>query len=176
MQNLVTVYVQLLNEGVLSYRSADAILIRDDMYSILLSENYDPNDEDWEFKPGAIVRCQNKELSDGIALVAVDRVNISECKSDKNQNSKTTYLWIFTGNASRFPSAVFESQQDAQSWISKESISGTLTKYPVGIPVYDWALSNNYFKIKDKIISPNFIANFSSASQEHFHFADGRDL
>jgi hypothetical protein len=80
-------------------------------------------------------------------------------------------VWIFNGDVNKFPSAVFSSYENAVEWISINKSIGTLTYYPVDISVYDWAVKNEYFKLKaGKQSSPTFISNFSSASQEHFRF------
>jgi len=53
-------------------------------------------------------------------------------------------------------------------------LTGTLTRYPVDQAVYNWAIEGGLFTPKnEKHKSPEFIANFSSATQEHFHFEDG---
>lgn len=83
-------------------------------------------------------------------------------------------VWIFNGANSKFPSAVFEAKEDAVAWIEKHGLTGVLTKYPVGISVYDWAVESGNFKVKsERDSTPEFIGKFSSAAQEHMHFEDG---
>ncbi|MCG8294644.1 DUF7710 domain-containing protein [Pseudomonas entomophila] len=83
-------------------------------------------------------------------------------------------VWVFNGAEGRFPSAVFLELGDAEEWIKNNGLSGVLTKYPVGISVYDWAVENGHFRIKnEKEKSSAFIQKFSSAAQEHFHFENG---
>ncbi|MET3493398.1 DUF7710 domain-containing protein [Variovorax boronicumulans] len=83
-------------------------------------------------------------------------------------------VWIFNGANAKFPSAVFVAREDAFAWIKKLELTGVLTKYPVGISVYDWAIESGNFKVKsEKGSTPEFIANFSSAAQEHVHFENG---
>ncbi|WP_252092518.1 hypothetical protein [Pseudomonas sp. MWU13-3659] len=83
-------------------------------------------------------------------------------------------VWVFTGSESRFPSGVFVAFADAELWIKNNSLSGVLSQYPVGISVYDWAVENGHFRIKnEKEKSSAFIQKFSSAAQEHFHFENG---
>lgn len=55
--NLMTVYVQLLNEGTPTYRPTQAEEVGEGIYRLLPTDNYDPEDEEWEFLPGALVRC-----------------------------------------------------------------------------------------------------------------------
>jgi hypothetical protein len=87
-------------------------------------------------------------------------------------NVKT--IWIFNGIKANFPSGAFTSRDSAEAWIEKHSLSGTLTRYPIDVSVYDWAVSKTYFKpSKDEHISSDFIARFSSASQEHYHYENG---
>lgn len=86
-----------------------------------------------------------------------------------------TEVWIFNGAQSRFPSAVFEDRASAETWIRKNQLSGVLTKYPVGMSVYEWAIDAGHFQAKnEREKSPAFIQQFSSAAQEHVHFECGR--
>ena len=64
------VYVQLLNEG-------NAIFL-DTQVAILDPDEYDPDDEEWEFKPGSVVRVETKELQGGPVPVAVKLVDYGE--------------------------------------------------------------------------------------------------
>lgn len=83
-------------------------------------------------------------------------------------------VWIFNSAESRFPSAVFKNRTDAENWIVKMKLTGALTKYPVGISVYDWAIENGHFKVRtERDSSPSFVQKFSSAAQEHIHFENG---
>lgn len=83
-------------------------------------------------------------------------------------------VWIFNGAGGRFPSAVFESKMEAEDWIKNGKLSGILTKYPVGISVYQWAVDNENFKVKSgRDCSPEFIQKFSSSAQEHMHYENG---
>ena len=88
--------------------------------------------------------------------------------------SKFNEIWVFNGENSRFPSGVFEDKYTAEEWIKKYELSGVLTKYPVGISVYDWAIESGSFKVKsEKDSRPEFIGKFSSAAQEHWHYENG---
>lgn len=83
-------------------------------------------------------------------------------------------VWVFMGEAAKFPSALFNNFQMAELWIEKHKANGLLTKYPLDISVYDWCIENSYFHPKkEHEFSTKFIQNFSSASQEHFHYENG---
>jgi hypothetical protein len=83
-------------------------------------------------------------------------------------------IWIFNGNENLFPSATFTTRTLAEHWIRKYSLSGTLTRYPVNISVYDWVIEKDYFKPKKEYqSSPRFIQSFSSAYMEHYHYNSG---
>lgn len=83
-------------------------------------------------------------------------------------------VWVFNGVKSAFPSGVFSKREDAIRWITEKKLSGTLTKYPVDIPVYDWAIKNGLFKPKKgEQEQAEFIGRFSCANMEHFHFENG---
>ncbi|SDR07998.1 hypothetical protein [Pseudoxanthomonas sp. CF125] len=83
-------------------------------------------------------------------------------------------VWVFNGAEGRFPSAVFEERADAESWIKRNALTGVLTKYPIGVSVYEWAIKEGHFCVKNQQEkSATFIQNFSSAAQEHLHFENG---
>ena len=82
-------------------------------------------------------------------------------------------VWVFNGDR-EVPSAVFSTREKAEAWIAERRLSGMLTRYPLDMPVYDWAIASGAFKPKQPYQSePRFIAQFSSASLEHYHYADG---
>lgn len=88
-----------------------------------------------------------------------------------DETGETAQVWVFNGNRSHFPSAVFTERRLAEVWIRENGLEGTVTAYPLDVSVYEWAIRNGYFtpsKAEQK--SADFIANFSSASQEHDHF------
>ena len=83
-------------------------------------------------------------------------------------------VFVFNGNASTFPSAVFTDRQRATAWIAHHRLTGTPTEYPVDVGVYDWAVGNGDFTPKrEDHQTPHFIGKFSSAAQWHAHFEDG---
>lgn len=67
----VTVYVRLLNEGTDVFRPTEAERVADGIYRLLPTSDYDPSDEQWEFLPGDVVRCQIMKLHGGERLVVV---------------------------------------------------------------------------------------------------------
>jgi hypothetical protein len=84
-------------------------------------------------------------------------------------------IWIFVGVGARFPSGAFSSLDGARAWIAKYSLTGTLTAYPLDEGVFDWALRTGVVseRVRSRGYEPEFVAAFSSASQEHFHFENG---
>lgn len=85
------------------------------------------------------------------------------------------YVWLFNGETSHFPSAVFLSFTRALNWIERYSLTGTLTRYPLDKSVFDWAVENDFYQPNStcRKCGPKTVANFSSAYLEHFHFKDG---
>jgi hypothetical protein len=80
-------------------------------------------------------------------------------------------VWVFNGARSNFPSAVFNSRELAEEWISEHNLTGTLTRYPLDEGVYEWAVRRGYFTPKrNDQKTAEFIGRFSSASQEHYHY------
>ena len=83
-------------------------------------------------------------------------------------------VWIFHGAGSRFASGVFTDKTIAERWIIQNRLTGVLTKYPINISVYDWAISESFFEPqKEHYKSAKFIQKFTSASQEHYHYENG---
>lgn len=70
-----TIYVALLDEAIDVWRPVVAEELREGIFRII-SENPDPDNERWEFPPGAVVRCESRQLSDGRFLVAVARATV----------------------------------------------------------------------------------------------------
>jgi hypothetical protein len=81
-------------------------------------------------------------------------------------------IWVFQGNGARFASAVFSNRAAAEEWITLHTLNGVLTAYPLNTGVYEWATREGYFMPK-KPIGSDFVGTFSSAYQEHYHYADG---
>ena len=63
-----TVYVELLDEGVDSWRPVRAMKEGPGVFRL---HGEPPDDERWAFEPGSLVRCEQRQLSDGPALVAL---------------------------------------------------------------------------------------------------------
>jgi hypothetical protein len=81
------------------------------------------------------------------------------------------FVWVFHGSGATFASAVFTSRSAAEEWIRANQLRGTLTKYPLDVPVYDWAVDAGFFTPKrDDHRTPTFVGRFTSASQEHYHY------
>lgn len=84
------------------------------------------------------------------------------------------FVWVFNGENSRFASGVFTSLENASEWIGRNGLSGVLTKYPLNSGAYDWAIKSGIFTPKSpEHLLPSFIAKFTSAGMEHFHFENG---
>ena len=83
-------------------------------------------------------------------------------------------VFVFSGEKNHLPSAVFSTEETARKWIRENKLSGTLTEYPVDDPIYDWTIRGGHFEPRrNDQRSADFIANFSSAHQNHFHFEEG---
>ena len=65
------VYVRLRGEGTTVYRPAAASSAGKDLARLIAPEGYDPDDEDWEFKPGTLVRLESTRLEGQAVRVAV---------------------------------------------------------------------------------------------------------
>jgi hypothetical protein len=85
------------------------------------------------------------------------------------------HVWIFTGAGAAFPGGVFTSRELAEAWIGARRLSGTLTAYPVDEGCFDWALRVGAVtgRARTRGDEPAFVGSFTSAVQDHFHYADG---
>jgi hypothetical protein len=85
-------------------------------------------------------------------------------------------VWIFMGGGPH-PSGVFSTRPLAEEWIVRHGLDGTLTKYPLDIGIYEWALASGAFKPRRPDQSgAKFVGRFSSASLEHYRYEQGRCL
>ena len=71
---MVTIYIRLLDEGTDVTRPTKAEEIASGIFRVIQTPNYDPEDEHWEFPPGAIVRSEERQFAEGKILLAVERV------------------------------------------------------------------------------------------------------
>ena len=55
---ITKIHIRLLNEGVETVKRVEAEKIADNLYRLLQPLDYDALDEEWEFLPGSIVRCE----------------------------------------------------------------------------------------------------------------------
>lgn len=74
MSNTETVYVRLPEEGN-SARPTQAVSLGKNLFKLLPTPNYDPEDEVWEFKPGTIVNCKETQGNTGKILLAVENAS-----------------------------------------------------------------------------------------------------
>ena len=69
-----TVYVPLLNEGTSVVRPTQGVKLGENLYRVLPTVDYDPNDEEWEFSPGSVVECVVETRGGKEILVARKKV------------------------------------------------------------------------------------------------------
>ena len=62
------IYIPLLDEGTVVVRPTRGVPLAEGIYRVLATATYDPEDENWEFPPGSIVRCV-LELRNGHELL-----------------------------------------------------------------------------------------------------------
>ena len=86
------------------------------------------------------------------------------------------YIWIIKGNGeTKFPSDEKKKKSAAIKWIAENELTGVLTKYPIDIPLFEWAIENKYFTPKNELQkNAKAIENFNSAYLEHYHFEKGK--
>ena len=67
----MTIYVELLDEGTACWRPVEACELELGRFKI---ETFEPEDENWMFKPGDIVECEPQHFQNGSGLVARRKV------------------------------------------------------------------------------------------------------
>ena len=85
------------------------------------------------------------------------------------------HVWVFNGIKGHFPGGVFTTRELAEVWIRRNRLSGTLTAYPLDEGAFDWALRVGAVtgRARGRGDEPAFVAGFSSAGQEHYHYEHG---
>jgi hypothetical protein len=71
----VTIYVELLDEGTKCWRPVSVELLYHDTYRIV---DVVPEGETWLFQPGQVVRCKEREFTDGYGLTAYELVTVED--------------------------------------------------------------------------------------------------
>jgi len=69
------IFIKLLGEGTLVYRPVPSIKISENLYILQGSEIYNPEVEEWEFKPGTLVFVEEKLLEGKFELIAIKEIN-----------------------------------------------------------------------------------------------------
>jgi hypothetical protein len=75
--NISVIYISLLDEGTPVFRPTLGVKLGDDLYEVLPTYDYDPEDENWEFKPGCVVRCALELHEEQKLLVAKELIRES---------------------------------------------------------------------------------------------------
>ena len=60
-----TIHIRLLDEGTDVFRPTEVLILGDELYRVLPTPDYDPEDEIWEFPPGSIIRAKKHRGSAG---------------------------------------------------------------------------------------------------------------
>ncbi len=66
------IYIPLTDEA--AYSPTQAIILANGFFEVLVSSDYDPEAEIWEFLPGSIVRCEEREHKGKRFLLAVEKI------------------------------------------------------------------------------------------------------
>ena len=68
---IAEIHVRLPDEGTDCSRPTRGVVVGNELFKFLPTDEYDPNDEQWEFLPGSIVRVQGVRHPDAILLLDV---------------------------------------------------------------------------------------------------------
>ena len=61
----VLIYIPLLDESVSVARPTYGQALENNIFRVLPTEKYNPENEIWEFPPGTVVKCEKKVMLDG---------------------------------------------------------------------------------------------------------------
>jgi hypothetical protein len=75
--SILVVSVPLLNEGTSVVRPTQGVKLGDNVYRVLPTRDYDPDDEEWEFPPGSVVECILETRDGQEILVARKRAHLT---------------------------------------------------------------------------------------------------
>ncbi len=70
----VEIYVRLLGDEEGTLRPTQGIPMGRDVYTILPIQNYETADEEWEFLPGTLVKCEPRKYREQNYLLAVEQI------------------------------------------------------------------------------------------------------
>jgi hypothetical protein len=83
-------------------------------------------------------------------------------------------VWVFWAPRARAPSGLFASREQAEAWIASRRLRGQLTKMPIGIGIYDWAIREGHFVPSSPFhASPEFVAHFQTPALEGLRYEAG---
>lgn len=68
--NTRTIYMPLLDEGTIVSRPTQGIPLGENLYRVLATPDYNPEDEHWQFPPGSVVACVEEKKNNETLLVA----------------------------------------------------------------------------------------------------------
>ena len=71
-----TIYIPLLEEGTVVFRPTQGVALGTDVFRVLPTDDYDPEDEVWKFPPGAVVRCEKQKRDGEEILIAVSEHSV----------------------------------------------------------------------------------------------------
>ena len=88
-------------------------------------------------------------------------------------------VWVFTGPQGHFPEGIFSSPERAETWIAAHQLTGTLTAHPLDRGIIDWVRERRWTNLRPQGLArkrqePESIVSSSTASQEHYHYEEGR--
>ena len=69
-RNLFRIYMPLLDEGTSVIRPVYGELVENNIFLVLPTEDYSPEDEKWLFQPGTIIECMEEIWGGEEVLVA----------------------------------------------------------------------------------------------------------
>ncbi len=84
------IYIPLVNEGTPVFRPVTGLKLAKNVFKVLADEEYDPEDEEWEFPPETVVRCE-KEFRNGEELLVAKEKVPEQIKRKRNPAKQAAF-------------------------------------------------------------------------------------
>lgn len=96
-----------------------------------------------------------------------------DAMGDLSSKQPSPSVFVFHGDKANFASAVFTNLDEAEDVISRDGLTGMLTRYPLNETVFGYTVRADLFTPKGNE-SGDYIGRFTSASLDHFHYEKGQ--
>lgn len=91
--NAIDVCVEVIDEGVETWRSTQAVALPNGLFKLLQPDNYNPEDEFWDFLPGAEVRLEKRQNGKDAPVLLARHPNPEAIRIHVGSSEKFAPYW-----------------------------------------------------------------------------------